>query len=902
MSGAKASIPKDTCPYIGLRPFDDDELSNSLFFGRSVETQRLADNVLSSRLTLVYGASGVGKSSLLNAGLAYPFRKQAMKEREVRRHADCNLIVFKSWQTEPCRGLLTAINGLLESIGSETIAPTDRLSEGLTEAAGRLGGTLVIVLDQFEEYFQYRRTYPETRFTEQFAEAVRSDIPINFLASIREDALAWLDQFKGLIPNLFENYLRMENLTGDGALSAIDNPLNELSGKIDGPTSCEAGLASTVITQIRASQHQTDSISVGDHVPASYLQIVMTKLWSEELAANSKVIRRSTLERLKGAKTIYETYLESTLRDRLAPSRQEAAMRVFEFMVTPSGRKVFQTASELVSSTGLALGPVMEVLESLRRAAILATVPAPSGETGYEFAHDVLAFAARKWWENFDLTNRLADEKRAAEEQGKVLRKIRRFATWATVALVFALAAFAAAAWEFHVSRDAESQALTWARWASKYAKDLKASQVILQQEKDRAVKGERINMVLSLSEAALAGIRSDPNRSLLLAMHAVQLGKNLGPEIPAEAPVVLRSAIIGASARNVQGMDSLKTEEVTKGLVLWRPDNRQVALFTDAASAIIDAKSSRAVTPLKESDFDVAFWNSSGNLITSRSFGSTYGSIKAFSASADFALVLANNSESYGSGPSPYSPPPAAQMGGHLGICPVANPLGASGCRTVFFRQGLSIEEVVPAPGLGRAVAVTQRRPEYSTSSLPNLSVALLDLTHGTIYKSIQLNTNNNPYSSGNIAWSPGGQYVALLKEAGTARNLEVLDGNTFKSVYKFPGDVSYSSIAWMADGKTLLAATLSSEVLSWTPGSQRPTILFYPSENVVFVLGPSPDSQRILVLGYQDIPRIYSLETMFTSDVNALMRIAHTAAHGNLSQHDCLTLLRQRVCPSVP
>jgi hypothetical protein len=55
--------------YPGAPPFGGDELSRKLFYGRSRETRELADLVLAQRLVVVYARSGMGKSSLINAGI-----------------------------------------------------------------------------------------------------------------------------------------------------------------------------------------------------------------------------------------------------------------------------------------------------------------------------------------------------------------------------------------------------------------------------------------------------------------------------------------------------------------------------------------------------------------------------------------------------------------------------------------------------------------------------------------------------------------------------------------------------------------------------------------------------------------------------------------------------------------
>src|SRR6266540_6471264 len=57
-------------PYKGLAPFEDSTLDALLFFGRERETEVIVANLLASKLTVLYGPSGVGKSSILRAAVA----------------------------------------------------------------------------------------------------------------------------------------------------------------------------------------------------------------------------------------------------------------------------------------------------------------------------------------------------------------------------------------------------------------------------------------------------------------------------------------------------------------------------------------------------------------------------------------------------------------------------------------------------------------------------------------------------------------------------------------------------------------------------------------------------------------------------------------------------------------
>ena len=62
-------------PYLGLQPYA--ERDAAFFFGRERERRVIAANLRAARVTLLYGASGVGKSSLLRAGVVPALRDRA---------------------------------------------------------------------------------------------------------------------------------------------------------------------------------------------------------------------------------------------------------------------------------------------------------------------------------------------------------------------------------------------------------------------------------------------------------------------------------------------------------------------------------------------------------------------------------------------------------------------------------------------------------------------------------------------------------------------------------------------------------------------------------------------------------------------------------------------------------
>src|SRR5262249_28623703 len=86
-SGTRVRLPDS--PFRGLSAFGESELDALFFFGRERETGLVAANLVASRLTVLYGPSGVGKTSILRAGVSRQLR--ALPEQPV-------VVVFDSWK------------------------------------------------------------------------------------------------------------------------------------------------------------------------------------------------------------------------------------------------------------------------------------------------------------------------------------------------------------------------------------------------------------------------------------------------------------------------------------------------------------------------------------------------------------------------------------------------------------------------------------------------------------------------------------------------------------------------------------------------------------------------------------------------------------------------------------
>jgi Anti-sigma-K factor rskA len=402
----KEAIEPRDCPYMGLDYYQ--EKFGAWFFGRDADVSKIITNLQAARLTLLHAESGVGKSSLLRAGVAWRLRQLARKQSPFHSVVDIP-VVFSSWKDDPVLGLINAIAGAVDPFLAghpRPELPHDRLDAAIETAADAVNAPLLVLLDQFEEYFLYcsREPTPE-RFADELARCINlADLPASFLISIREDAYAGLgDLFKGRIPNVYGNYLHIEHLDRASAEKAIRAPLDVYNGLPGAakPVEIQDELVEAVLDQVPAYDVGGEAIRGGaatingvGRVATPLLQLVMETVWERERAEGSRELRLSTLQNLEGVEKIVDTHLANALRTLGGEDRQ-TAIEMFDHLVTPSGSKIAESVPDLAKRTGHSEEQIGRVLEKLDHARIVRPVPAPPGQDPmrfrrYEIFHDVL--------------------------------------------------------------------------------------------------------------------------------------------------------------------------------------------------------------------------------------------------------------------------------------------------------------------------------------------------------------------------------------------------------------------------------------------------------------------------------------------------------------------------------
>lgn len=409
---------REFCPYKGLMPYA--EADRRYFFGRERETAVVSSSFYGARLTVLYGASGVGKTSLLRAAVFPELVDEGVA-----------VVLFRNWQP----GFVSVLKretlmAVRRAAGREVELSLDEPFDAFVSAATReLHRPVFFIFDQFEEYFLYAEG--ETKgFDEEFARCVnRRDVQTSFLLSLREDELSKLDHFKGRIPGLLANRIRIRHLDDVSARRAITGPLQQYNEELPEGVpqmGIEDAVTEAILERARfgrrvgeESAAVTDGPDWGIETPV--LQLLLSRLWKREADSGSHTLRLATFEtEMGGAEHIVRTHLNDVM-GTLTDDEKEVAARLFRYLVTPNGGKYAQDPAALGDWTGIEDARVRDVLRRLssrpspaaeQDARVLRRVPGRVER--YEIFHDVLARAVREWRIDYEKEQE-AEQRRLSE-------------------------------------------------------------------------------------------------------------------------------------------------------------------------------------------------------------------------------------------------------------------------------------------------------------------------------------------------------------------------------------------------------------------------------------------------------------------------------------------------------
>ena len=157
-------------PYKGLSSFT--ERDAEIFFGRAAETRQCLANLRASGLTVLYAPSGVGKTSLLAAGVIPELKKTAFRRSGQNRPEHWPVYV-RSWTEDPGALLSAGIIDEMNHQGIEAGTPEETWPSRLVRWTVAMKGPVFLILDQFEGiYTNQLDPAGVDRFIEAFGELI----------------------------------------------------------------------------------------------------------------------------------------------------------------------------------------------------------------------------------------------------------------------------------------------------------------------------------------------------------------------------------------------------------------------------------------------------------------------------------------------------------------------------------------------------------------------------------------------------------------------------------------------------------------------------------------------------------------------------------------------------------
>jgi len=438
----------------GLHFFEDRDFGRALFFGRETEIKQLTERIIAEDLTVLFGKSGDGKTSLINAGLKPKLRELGYLPVRARLF---NLPADK-----------TPLDVLYQTLAEEAQAhsltlPQDWQRATLWETFFALQPTaenklkpIVLILDQFEELFTLMAARPSAQedFIAQLADLARGRLPepvrenyraqlaallpsskearkleqllygtvaptVRLMLSLREDYLAFLNNLGKRIPKVFASRYRLASLSIAQARLAIANPpqqevLGEQKFQIDDD-------AIEALLKFLAVQSSSSGVSE-ETVGPPQLQVLLSQLEKQMRAQGRDRITVADLGGEKGMRQMLSRYYRGILAQfpqlrvgpgprrltgfglvrRLQPLHSPRfAVRCLceERLITAGGNRNSRHEDEIIREIGVAERDLQQLVDSrlLRREPRLQ-------ESFYELSHDSLvpslqtAGGLRKAW------------------------------------------------------------------------------------------------------------------------------------------------------------------------------------------------------------------------------------------------------------------------------------------------------------------------------------------------------------------------------------------------------------------------------------------------------------------------------------------------------------------------
>ncbi len=338
--------------YPGVKPFSTEE--HELFFGRNSDIRELYNQIFLRQTVVLFGKSGSGKSSLINAGIIPLLREEgSLLYFNIR---------FNNYTGKDIKDQLMPVQVIQKRLSECVEGSIDKPFDDLIPGEGSLWYWIkqiqiqkkklkfVLFFDQFEELF----TYPKQQideFSEQLADLLFVDVlpkykakmvelieqhqpvgddlysqifqtaEVKVVFSIRLDRLSLLNNLKDRHPAILHDWYELDAISVEDAMNAIREPAR-LSQEKYGFASPSFGYTDAAIDKI--IENIEDKDRKGKIEAASTLQIICRHVEDNIVASNSDVmVSDDTLGDIEDIFQVYYQNILNKLPDAVLPNVHE---------------------------------------------------------------------------------------------------------------------------------------------------------------------------------------------------------------------------------------------------------------------------------------------------------------------------------------------------------------------------------------------------------------------------------------------------------------------------------------------------------------------------------------------------------------------------------------------------
>ncbi|MFW9262420.1 hypothetical protein [Nostoc sp. CALU 546] len=376
-------------PYKGLKKFEAKAADSKHFFGRDQLIHLLTQELDQNNLLLLLGASGSGKSSVIQAGLIPRF--------EEKLGSDFKTFIFKP-DRDPFLSLFIAFSREYgqDNANIAKIEKKDTLIE-IVKTLKPKEHHWLIYIDQFEEIFHLSDGDKGKKFIEalvnlyQFLEKSQ-DLSVKLVMTMRTD---FLDKFSAY-PELkditiTQKHIEMiADMKPDELRLAIEQPAAQNGVVFEGG---EDGLVKEIIIDIKDQP---------GYLPL--LQYTLDLLWkNDNNVAQDRTLSISTYRTLGGVRGALQQHVEAIYLT-LSADKQEAVRKIFLKLVDVERNQELGTLQKVVSKRAKVTEFQGELIQATLKKLIdnnlIVSQATIEGEATVEIAHEILLSSwetLRKW-------------------------------------------------------------------------------------------------------------------------------------------------------------------------------------------------------------------------------------------------------------------------------------------------------------------------------------------------------------------------------------------------------------------------------------------------------------------------------------------------------------------------